>query len=176
LDLLGLGVADIGEFVGVLEGVGRELAADFLEAFDQGAIAFPVLRDLWRIGHIVEVHGEELIVELAMLELMLQSSISLSGALASDALVSHMELVVTRVDDLGRLLRVLVQGLLVVVRSLLKKSLGERGRILADALEISDGLIQPAKVAELLDWRSSRLLLDSLILLFKCLDAEIVRI
>jgi len=100
-DLLWLGVAQVGELADVLERVGAEGATKVLDTTDHDTEAVEVLWDLGSVSGLLEVSGEELVDELTVIELFLEFSVSLWGALGDNSVVKNVQVVVTRGDHLG---------------------------------------------------------------------------
>merc|ERR1711878_78913 len=130
-----------------------DLLARLLEAPDALSVALPVLRELWRVGHLVisEVSAEDLVHELTVSDLLLQILVSLLSALTDDAIVMHMEVVVSGVDHLKLLLLGSVRGEVEHVCSLCHEHLKRGCLSLADTLEVANWLVLPGEVAKLLD-------------------------
>ena len=177
LDHVWLGVAHLGELANVLHGVSAETAARLLEGSHALSVALPVFWQLWRVLDVlIEMLGEELVEELAVLDLLLQHLVGLLGALTKDLLVGHVEVVVTRVDHLELLLLGLVGGQAEHARGFGHEHLKGRSRRLADALEVANWLVLPGEVAELLDGGHVSLALDGGSLLTESLNAKVVGI
>ena len=174
-DLLGMVVAHVGEKSDVLERVGAETTAGVLDALDHHLQAVVVLRLLSGLGKIAEVLSEELVGELAVSNLHLHGQVCLMSALTDDALVGEVKIVVTRVDRVALVALILVQGLLVVVLSLLDECISHSSVIAAGAFKVTDWLIHEAEVAELEHGGEVGLLLDSFVLLGERFDADVVR-
>ena len=136
------------------------------------------MRELWRVGHLVisEVSVEDLVHELTVSDLLLQILVSLLSALTDDAIVMHMEVVVTGVDHLKLLLLGRVRGEVEHVCSLCHEHLKRGCLSLADTLEVANWLVLPGEVAELLDGGLGSLALDGGSLLSESLHAEVVGI
>ena len=154
LDLVGVGVALLVDLAGELETVGGELTACLFELADASLIAFPVMGRIWRgIIAKVEVLLEDIVHELAVGDLILQFFVGLHACIAKDFVVFPVQVVVTRVDHL--VLKCfddgLAHGQIVEVLGFLDEAHGSRRSGFTDALEVTDRLIQPGKVTELLD-------------------------
>ena len=173
-DGLGLGVAHVGKLADVLEGVGTEGTAKILDAANHNSEAVEVLRDLGCVSDILEVGGEKSINELTVLELSLEVSIGLWGALRDDSLVEEVQVVVTRVNNFGSLALSVDEGLLIVVLGLSEESLGQGSITRTGALEVTNWLSHESEVAEFHDWGLGSLSLDGIKLLLEGLGADIV--
>ena len=172
-NLLGSGVAKVGELADVLERVGAVRTAEVLDALDHNTEAVEVLGDLGGVGGLLEVGGEESINELTVSELNLEGCVSLWGALVDDVVVFHVQVVVTGVNVL---LRAGLSGnsLLVEVSGLGNEGLGKSSIVGAGALKVTNWHFHEGEVAELHDGRLGSLGLDGSELLSKGLDADIV--
>ena len=118
--------------------------------------------------------GEKSINELTVLELSLEVSIGLWGALRDDSLVEEVQVVVTRVNNFGSLALSVDEGLLIVVLGLSEESLGQGSITRTGALEVTNWLSHESEVAELHDWGLGSLSLDGIKLLLEGLGADIV--
>ena len=118
--------------------------------------------------------GEKSINELTVLELSLEVSIGLWGALRDDSLVEEVQVVVTRVNNFGSLALSVDEGLLIVVLGLSEESLGQGSITRTGALEVTNWLSHESEVAEFHDWGLGSLSLDGIKLLLEGLGADIV--
>jgi len=99
----GFGIADIDQLADILERVGGELAALLLSSLLHHAEAVKVLDWSGRVVFGLEhLRLEELVDELTVLELLLEVSVSLLGALVDNLLVEEVEGVVARTDELTK--------------------------------------------------------------------------
>ena len=176
IDQVGVGVALLMDLAGELETVGGELTACLLELKDASLVAFPVNWRLWRVFVAkVEVHLEDIVHELAVSDLILQFFVGIDACIAKDLVVFSVQVVVTRVDHLVLLLDDgITHGQIVEVLGFLEEAHGSRRFGFADALEVTDGLVQPGKVTELHNRRSSSLCFDGVVLGSERLRRQIV--